>query len=341
MKATSPRGRLESTASARSARVDWSLSATQRADARAAYKLLEGSDLSLEAAVRLSLEGRAALKRITVDECADLFLRARLGDCRDTTWGFYETKLAGVRASFGAQLMDNVSRASFREWAAALEVTPTTRAGYVRAARALWRWAAKQEPPLAGPAPTEGMAGTVSARGSTISYLTVEEVAKLLAEDSPWRPALALMLFAGVRVEEVAGEGKPAMTWREIDRASKSIRVPGECAKVSGQARLLQGLPATVWAWLGKGHGDGERICPGQSLNAVRWAQSRLGRKWPRNALRHSFATYAVAFTGEPDRVAGWLGHETGSRLLNAHYAGLARKAEAMEFFALRPSLKK
>lgn len=319
-------------------RADRALSAGERADARAAIKILEGSGLSLEGAARKAIEGRSALSRISVEVCADLFLKARLGDCRDTTWGFYETKLQGVRDAFGKLFMDDVSRADFREWCAALEVTPTTRAGYVRAARALWRWAARQEPPLAGPSPTEGMSGTVSARGSTVGFLTVAEVAGILEEKSDWRDALALMLFAGLRVEEVAGEGKPAMTWREVDRVGKVIRVPGECAKVTGQARLLQGLPPAVWAWLGKGAPDSARICPGQSMNAVRWAQARLDRPWPRNALRHTFATYAVALTGEPDRVAGWLGHESGARLLNAHYAGLARKAEAVEFFALRPA---
>ena len=197
------------------ARSDRALSALERADARAALSLLSGSGLSLEAAARLAIAGRSALRRVSVEVCADLFLRARLGDCRETTWGFYETKLAAVRDAFGTRNMDEVSRADFRVWVAALEVSPTTRAGYVRAARALWRWAARQEPPMAGPSPTEGISGTVSARGSTVGFLTVPEVARILADKSDWRAALALMLFAGLRVEEVAGEGKPAMTWRD------------------------------------------------------------------------------------------------------------------------------
>lgn len=232
--------------------------------------------------------------------------------------------------------MDEVSRADFRSWLAGLDCTETTRAGYIRAARALWRWAAAQEPPLAGPPPTTGLSGNVSTRGTTIQFLTVPEVANLLTAATHWKPALALMLFAGVRVEEVAGEGKPPLTWRHFDVAEKVIRIPAECAK-TGRARLLQGLPEAVWAWLGPARPDTERIAPGQSLNAVRWAQKRLGRAWPKNALRHTFATYAVAATGEPDRVAGWLGHEGGARLLHAHYAGLARRAEGEAFFAMRP----
>lgn len=319
-------------------RKDRALSAQERADARAAFLLLQGSGLSLEAAARRALEGRAALQRITVEACADRFLRARLGSCRDTTWGFYESKLNAVRDAFGARHMDEVSRAEFRAWLAGIGRTETTRAGYVRAARALWRWAAHQEPPLAGPSPTEGLSGSAGGKGGTVGFLTVAEVAGILAVPSAWRPALALMLFAGIRVDEVAGEGKPPMTWRAVSVVEKTIRVPGECAKVEGRARLLQGLPPAVWAWLGEPGGDASRIAPGHSLNAVRWAQKRLARKWPKNALRHTFATYAVALTGEPDRVAGWLGHEGGSRLLHACYAGLARRSEAEAFFALVPA---
>jgi integrase len=266
-----------------------------------------------------------------------LFLRARLGSRRDRSWDFYESKLAPVRASFGERTMDEVSRADFRAWLAALEVAPTTRAGYVRAVRALWRWAARQEPPMAGPSPTEGLSGSTPTRGNTIGFLAVPEVAAVLAEASPWRPALALMLFAGLRSEELAGRGKAAMTWRAVDVVGRTIRVPAESAK-TGRARLLQGLPEALWAWLGAPGQDASRICPGLSINAVRWAQKRLGRAWPKNALRHTFATYAVAATGEPDRVAGWLGHEGGARLLHAHYAGLARRAEGEAFFALRPA---
>lgn len=314
-------------------RRDAALSPADRSDAREALALLSGSGLSLAAAARFALEGRSAIRRISVGDATELFLHEKLKR-RGATFGFYESKLRGVCDVFGSKLMDEVSRADFRSWASALEVAETTRAGYVRAARALWRWAAAQEPPLAGPAPTLGMVASVSS-DSTPRWLSVEQVRQLLAEASPWRPALALMLFAGVRVEEVAGTGKPAMSWRCIDKKARSIRVPAESAKVTGRARLVQGLPPTVWAWLVPGD-DAAPICPGLAVSAIRWARSRVPG-YPKNALRHTFATYAAAITGQPDKVAGWLGHEGGPRLVHSTYAGLARKAEAVEFFALRP----
>lgn len=318
-------------------RKDRALTSQERADVRAALRLLQGTGLTVLDAVKRALEGRSALEPITVDDCADKFLHAKLSK-RGATFEFYETKLAVMRRQFGERLMDGVTRAEFRQWIAELDVVEPTRAGYVRACRALWRWAAAQEPPLAGPSPTAGMK-TVAGPGKTPDFLPLDLV-PLLLEPSPWRPALALMLFGGVRIEEVAGKKKPPLTWRVVDVSDRSIRIPGECAKVTGHARMIQGLPHAIWSWLGTPGADSERICPGLSSGAIIWAKKRLkkaGHKWPKNALRHTFATYALALTGEPDRVSGWLGHEGSSRLLRSNYAGLARRAEAAAFFALVP----
>lgn len=321
-------------------RSDAALTPAQRADARAALKLLEGSGVSLESAARRALEGRAALVRVTFSDVADKFLRAKLAK-RGATFQWYETRINVLRASFGSKHLDDISRADFRAWVAGLDVEAGTRAGYVRAARALWRWAAAQEPPMAGPPPTVGMEASATSKGTTVGFLSVEQATTLLSEESPWRPALALMLFAGVRVEEVAGQGKPAMTWRCVDVVGKSIRVPGDCAKVTGRARLVQGMPAEIWgalrAWLGEPGEDADAISPGLGINAMAWARRKV-EGFPGNALRHTFATYAYALTGDAGKVGGWMGHEGSSRLVLSTYAGLARKAEAKEFFALRPT---
>lgn len=319
----------------RRTRADAAFTAAQRADARAALRVLEGSGLSLEAAARRAIQGRAALQRVTVDEAVERFLRVKLKR-REHTYDWYETRLNVMRATFGARFMDEVSRAEFRAWIAALDVSDGTRANYTRASRALWRWAAAQEPPMAGPSPTEGMDATSSTRGKTPGFLSVAEVRAIMEAAVEWRPALALMLFGGVRVEEVAGKGKPPLTWRQVDVVGKVIHIPAECAK-TGKARLIEGLPEAVWAWLGDPREDAEPICPGQAGSAVRWAKRFVKRKWPADALRHTFATYGLALGPGGDRVADWLGHDGGVRLLRAHYAGLARRAEADSYFALRP----
>ena len=43
---------------------------------------------------------------------------------------------------------------------------------------------------------------------------------------------------------------KEPLRYRHVNPVEKLIRVPAEVAK-TGKARLIQGLPTTVWAWLG------------------------------------------------------------------------------------------
>jgi integrase len=60
------------------------------------------------------------------------------------------------------------------------------------------------------------------------------------------------------------------------------------------------------------------------------------GHVWPANGLRHSFATYHSAMFGDWARLQSILGHKDAGTL-HQHYRGLATRAEARKFWALRP----
>jgi integrase len=161
-----------------------------------------------------------------------------------------------------------------------------------------------------------------------------------MAGAGKYRSALAVMLFAGVRPDEVASQHKPALLWRHVNAAERMIRIPAEIAK-TGRPRIMEGLPDAVWAWL-KPAGEDQPVCPARSLQAVRLAQSLGGygkkRRWPHDALRHTFATYHVAAFANPGQTAMLMGHEGNPTMLHRHYRGLATKAEAERFWALRPT---
>jgi integrase len=317
-------------------RRDWALSPTERTDAREALAILEGSGLTLKDAATRATAGLRALRRVTVRQACDQYLRAKLKEIRSTTYGFYETKLKVFCDQFGEVEMDAVTRQAFRSWLDGLNSTSSsTRAGYVRSCRALWSWSRGQEPPLAAHDPTSGVRTVADPREGGASILTVDEAAAVLAAAGEYRSTVALLLFAGLRPDEPAGRGKPPMLWQSINVAEKMIRVPAECAK-TGRARVIEGLPPALWAWLMPGAVD-ERICPVFSSRAVKRAAGAISRPWPADCMRHSFATYALAMTADPGRVSMWLGHEGNPTMLHRHYRGLATKAEAESFFALRP----
>lgn len=320
----------------------FSLSPSQRQDARAAYALLAPVGLSLEQAARLALGKKTPTPKITVAELADQFLRSRLtSDCRPSTLKWYEERINIVANHWGDRQIDTITRGEFKAWLQASSTGGAAKAATARAARALWRYALHQDPPLVNQVITEGLvfeARGNGAEGST-KVLTVAQCRQILTKISPnYRSAVALMLFAGVRPEEVMGAGKAALLWEHVNVSEKIVRIPGDISK-TGQTRILENLPDALWAWL----------LPRASDKAVGFASRRTTsdhakkaaglKNWPQDCLRHTFATYAVALLNEPGRVSLWLGHNGSPTMLYRHYRGLASKAEAEKFFALRPNI--
>ena len=57
--------------------------------------------------------------------------------------------------------------------------------------------------------------------------------------------------------------------------------------------------------------------------------------KWKANALRHSYASYRFAQTGDAGRVAGELGKSAA--VVHRHYRELVNPADAERWFAVKP----
>ena len=327
----------------------WALSPEQKSDARAALRLLEGTELSLTEAARRAVAGRLAVDRVTFAHAADRFLLDVVRrKARGATVRWYENKLAPMLLALGEQMMDAIGRADLIGVGEAQPVTDSTRASYYRAVRAVWRWAKTQEPPMVGADVTEGLPTTARRDDQKVTgILTVADTKAIMLGAGRHRSALALMLFAGLRPQELWGLDKPALLWRHITKAERIIRVPAEVAKTR-KPRILEGLPPAVWQWLTPGEPDApvSQISSQALIRAAQIAggftrkrhqQRELLRPWPHDATRHSFATYALALTGDPGRVALWLGHEGNPRMLYTHYRGLATQVDAKKYFALRP----
>ena len=196
---------------------------------------------------------------------------------------------------------------------------------------------------------TEGLPTTPRRADDKVTgILSVADTLAILQGTGRHRSALALMLFAGLRPQELWGIDKPALLWRHIDPVEHIIRVPAEVAKTR-KPRILEGMPPTVWTWLTPGAPESpvSQISSQALIRAAQIAggfarkkhhQREVLRPWPHDATRHTFATYALALTGDPGRVSLWLGHEGNPRMLYTHYRGLATKAEAEKYFALRPT---
>ncbi|BET69052.1 hypothetical protein ASA1KI_39700 [Opitutales bacterium ASA1] len=330
-------------------RSDWALSVDQKADARAALRLLEGTGHTLVEAARMIMRerGRAPWSP-TWEEAGSAFLRSRKErGLRESTRGWYarEIGLAGNYGLAGEQPWDKRKLDSFTRadvMNALADRSPGVRPAVLRVLRAVFRWAmTEQEPPWVVNDPTRGVKASAPRRDREISVLTPAQCRTLLAGAGPHRAALALALFSGLRPWEIAGQDKDWLGWDAIDERERVVKIPAAIAKGRGAGRL-EGLPEALWAWLASVP-KSER---GATVAVARFREiGRLGRKllglrtWPRDATRHSFASYAVREYKDPGKVALWLRHEGDQRLLYQHYlAAHVSAAEASEFFALRPS---
>ncbi len=59
---------------------------------------------------------------------------------------------------------------------------------------------------------------------------------------------------------------------------------------------------------------------------------------WGHDIMRHTFASYHLAYHGSPDRTAHELGHRD-TNMLFRHYRQLVTKEEAEKFWDIRPEL--
>jgi integrase len=321
-------------------RINFALTPVQRADARAALALLQPVGMTLEQAARIALGKKAPTPNVTVAQVATDFLRLKLTEqCRPATFEWYDERIAHVCDAFGERVIDSITRGEFRTWLDQSSKGAASRAATARAARALWRYALQQDPPLVNQVVTDGLEFKAAGNGfdGSKKFLPVAK-AKALLENLPpaERSAVAIMLFAGIRPEEVAGEGKDWLRWEHVNAAERIIRIPGEIAKTK-QTRILENLPEALWAWLTPGAAE-KTVAPVGRRTLIE--HGKLAAKlttWPQDCLRHSFATYAMALLNEPGRISVWLGHNGNPSMLFRHYRGLATKAEAEKFFALRP----
>src|SRR5882724_2845096 len=146
-------------------------------------------------------------------------------------------------------------------------------------------------------------------------------------------PMLAIGAFAGLREAEIQ-----RLDWSEVDLARGHIEV--KAAKAKSARRRIVPIQANLAAWLRPYIGMTGHVVPAAArgkLDRVRKA-SGLAR-WPKNGLRHSFASYRLAAIHDAPRVAAELGHTT-PQLLYSTYRELVLPEEAERYWKIVPEVK-
>jgi integrase len=270
--------------------------------------------------------------KITVAELAAELLDAKHKDGRSEIYlNDLRNRLATFCRDFGTQSLAAVSSRELSNWLRNVNGSPTTRANFRANISVLFGYAADEgmidnnpvlrvkKPKLVNKAP---------------EIFSVDELAALLnaaSREAPEVvPILAIGAFAGLRESEIK-----RLDWHEVNLRRGYIEVKAEKAKTA--KRRIVRIQPNLAQWLAPYsalNGAVVPVNPRKKLDRVRKAAHL--RRWSKNGLRHSFASYRLAATNDAAAVAAELGHST-SQMLYSTYRELVLPEEAERYWKITP----
>ncbi len=255
-----------------------------------------------------------------------------------------KSRLGRFAVDFGPRPISGITPEEISPWLSGLNLAPVGTNNFRRILAVLFNFAAER-----GFAPENVMRKTIKIKEveEEIEILTVGECDALIRNaDVAIRPALVLALFCGVRDDEVR-----RLDWRAVDWEGDSLIIGANVSKVN-QRRIVP-LRENVKAWLAPLRQTGGLIHPvGRAAKAhLQAARAAAGfgtpvackddktlRPWLHNALRHSYASYALAQW--PDAAALALEMGNSPAVILKHYRQLVKPAAAAAFWKITPDDK-
>lgn len=134
-------------------------------------------------------------------------------------------------------------------------------------------------------------------------------------------PAIALMLFAGIRPREVE-----RLCWSDIDREEKVVSISPTHSKTGG-SRHVNILPVLEKFLSLRSRFSDEKICPPnwqRKWKRIRYAAGWRAPEnpWQQDVLRHTFASYHLKFFKNLPQLQCEMGHAS-PRLLHTRYLSM------------------
>ena len=301
---------------------------------------------SLDAAVAGFLASAVSIRRKDIGAAVTEFLSSREPLTRSsngerpqlsTKYAYnLEIQLRRFASTFPGTAVCDLTKDHLDAFAGGLdEFTAKTRNHHRAAVRHFLQWAVRRD--YLAPTHRLGEAdGLRPERANTaeVEFYTPQEFRSLLeAADETERVLIAIGGLAGLRTAELL-----RLDWADVWRVPGHIEITAGKAKTR-QRRLVEIVPALA-AWL-----EPYRACTSGPLwagteiifqNHFREICSRIQHSRKANGLRHAFCTYHYAAHGNENATSQQAGNSPS--MIHRHYKGLATKAEAEQWFAVKPS---
>jgi integrase len=167
-----------------------------------------------------------------------------------------------------------------------------------------------------------------------IRVLTLQEVAVVLRNAGELTPHIAIGLFAGVRPDEIK-----ALDWRDVNWETKLILVNARNS-TSHDRRYVE-MSDNLLAWLNPYKLMEGEISPAKLYRARLTALAKACSlsPWPKDVLRHSFASYWLAKHKDEAKLKHLMGHHQMSDMLKKHYINLISPKDAEIYWGITPAL--
>jgi integrase len=250
--------------------------------------------------------------------------RARTLENLRSRWGAFARR-------FGKEKFGEITEPALSKWLDSVSTSPTNRHNYRRATMQLYRAAVRKhwcDSNLMGDATDR-----VQLDEKPAGVLTVEQCARLLehADEFGMTGYAVVSLYCGLRREE-----SERLQWDAVKLSERIITVGADVAKLRRQRHVTITDAAALWlAVIAKKAGpvvDPENFRKRFDL----WRKASAIRRWPNNALRHTFGSIHLATFKDEVRTA----HEMGNSpdMVHRHYKALVTVAGAAKYWSLRPT---
>ncbi len=334
--------------------VDWDVRSAIEFAARA-KAMLEPFGVLPDAALDFAVDYyRRSQKSASVEELIEEVIQAKKNAGRSKRHqGDLRSKLDKFKVAFAKRPAATLESREIEEWLHKLKLAPGSVNSYRGILALLFNYAVKRGYCATNPVHS---IDRVREKESEPEILTVEQLnAMLTLADEKIVPALVIGAFAGLRSSEIEGTADhDGLDWAEIDFDENTILVRADVAK--GRRKRHVPISPNLLAWLKPRAKRKGKVWPenGRKLHEAARRKAGFGKPgteteqekakklklkpWPKNALRHSYATYHLAEHRNAAELVVNMGHNDDAETLFNHYRGIVKPKQATAYWGLVPT---
>ena len=311
------------------------LSQREMSDIMAAReKLAQYSETIVDAAeFRVDYLERVRRCNVTVAQLANEVVEAKRKDGRAPSYVYdLNLKLSRFCRDFGDRPVAAVTVEEIDKWLRDLDYSPKSRADYRANIGVLFSQAERlgmidRNPVLRTARPK--LVDNPPEIFTVDQLRALLEAARRIAPDV--LPMLAIGAFTGLRDAEIK-----RLDWNEVNLARGYVEV--KAAKAKSARRRIVPIQPNLAEWLRPYSGMKGGLVPVGARDKLDRVRKEAGlARWPKNGLRHSFASYRLAAIHDAPRVASELGH-TSPQMLYSTYRELVLPEEAERYWKIAPA---